>query len=58
MGAWVGIHLIKYFRERIKGFIGIAPAPDFTEELMWKKFSTFEKKTIIASQCEHLKVLL
>ena len=31
MGAWIGIILIKYFYKRIKGFICIAPAPDFTE---------------------------
>ena len=46
MGAWIGIQLIKYFHKKIKGFIGIAPAPDFTEELMWKKFNPFEKKRI------------
>jgi pimeloyl-ACP methyl ester carboxylesterase len=55
MGAWVGIHLIKYFHERIKGFIGIAPAPDFTEELMWRKFNTFEKKTIMENKIYKLK---
>ena len=43
MGAWIGITLIKHFHERIKGFIGIAPAPDFTEELIWKKLNDIEK---------------
>jgi esterase/lipase len=33
MGAWIAILLIKHFYKRIKGFIAIAPAPDFTEEL-------------------------
>ena len=37
MGAWIGILLIKFFYKRIKGFIGIAAAPDFTKELIWKK---------------------
>jgi esterase/lipase len=46
MGAWIGIQLIKYFHKKIKGFIGIAPAPDFTEELIWKKFNPLEKKRI------------
>jgi hypothetical protein len=32
--------------KRIKGFIGIAPAPDFTEELIWKKLNSFEKDNI------------
>jgi len=55
MGAWVGIHLIKYFHKKIKGFIGIAPAPDFTEELMWKKFNNFEKKKITQNKIYKLK---
>ena len=46
MGAWIGIVLIKYFHQRIKGFIGIAPAPDFTKELIWKKLNIFEKNNI------------
>jgi pimeloyl-ACP methyl ester carboxylesterase len=44
MGAWIGIMLIKYFYKKIKGFVGIAAAPDFTEELIWKKLSIIEKK--------------
>jgi pimeloyl-ACP methyl ester carboxylesterase len=55
MGVWIGIHLIKYFHKRIKGFVGIAPAPDFTEELMWKKFNTFEKKEIMQNKIYKLK---
>ena len=43
MGAWIGIMLIKYFYKKIKGFVGIASAPDFTEELIWKKLNDIEK---------------
>jgi len=46
MGAWIAILLIKYFYKRIKGFIAIAPAPDFTEELIWKKLNDIEKSKI------------
>ena len=46
MGVWIGIILIKYFYKRIKGFIGIASAPDFTEELIWKKLNIIEKNKI------------
>jgi hypothetical protein len=38
--------LTKHFNKRIKGFISIAPAPDFTEELIWKKLNSFEKNNI------------
>lgn len=55
MGAWIGIVLIKYFRQRIIGFIGIAPAPDFTEELIWKKLNIFEKNNIRKNKIYKLK---
>ena len=55
MGAWIGIMLIKHFHKRIKGFIGIAPAPDFTEELIWKKLNSFEKDSIRRNKIYKLK---
>lgn len=55
MGAWIGITLIKHFHKRIKGFIGIAPAPDFTEELIWKKLNSFEKDNIRRNKIYKLK---
>ena len=55
MGAWIGIVLIKYFHQRIKGFIGIAAAPDFTEELIWKKLNIFEKNNIRKNKIYKLK---
>ncbi|MEY3113150.1 MAG: hypothetical protein RJA85_799 [Pseudomonadota bacterium] len=55
MGAWIGIVLIKYFHQRIKGFIGIAPAPDFTEELIWKKLNIFEKNNVRKNKIYKLK---
>ncbi len=38
MGSWIGLNLISYFKMNLVGFVGIASAPDFTDELMWKKF--------------------
>ena len=55
MGAWIGITLIKHFHKRIKGFIGIAPAPDFTVELIWKKLNSFEKDNIRKNKIYKLK---
>ena len=55
MGAWIGILLIKYFYKRIKGLIGIAAAPDFTRELMWKKLNTVEKNEIRKNKIYKLK---
>ena len=55
MGAWIGVILIKYFYQRIKGYIGIASAPDFTEELIWKKLNTSEKNNIKKNRIYKLK---
>ena len=55
MGAWIGILLIKYFYKRIKGVIGIAAAPDFTKELIWKKLRIFEKNKIRKDKIYKLK---
>jgi len=46
MGSWIALNLFPDFKKRIKGFIGISSAPEFLEELMWKKFSKKIKKII------------
>ncbi|CAO6128704.1 COG1647 Esterase/lipase [Candidatus Pelagibacterales bacterium] len=55
MGAWIGILLIKYFYKKIKGVIGIAAAPDFTKELIWKKLNIVEKSKIKKDKIYKLK---
>jgi len=55
MGSWIALNLFPKFKKQIKGFIGIASAPEFLEELMWKKFSKKVKKTIIDKNIYHLK---
>ena len=55
MGAWIGIMLIKYFYKRIIGFVGIASAPDFTEELIWKKLNIGERNKIKKDKIYKLK---
>ena len=39
MGAWLSINQFKFFKNQIKGFLGIGAAPEFLERLMWKKFT-------------------
>ena len=38
MGGWVSLLAARARPGRIAGFVGIAPAPDFTEKLMWAGF--------------------
>ena len=47
MGSWIALNLFTFFKKKLKGFIGIASAPEFLEELMWKKFNKKIKKTIL-----------
>ena len=54
MGSWIALNFFQNFKKQIKGFIGIASAPQFLEELMWKKFSKKIKKTIMKKKIYHL----
>jgi pimeloyl-ACP methyl ester carboxylesterase len=51
MGGWIALLLARELKQRavdgsIAGLVLIAPAVDFTEELMWKKFSPTVKRQI------------
>ncbi len=43
MGGWIALLLAKRMPERIAGLVGIAAAPDFTENSMWAGFSDAQK---------------
>lgn len=43
MGAWVMVKTALARPERIDGLVGVAAAPDFTEDLMWPAFSESER---------------
>ena len=55
MGAWISLNQFKYFKDQIKGFLGIGSAPEFLENLMWKKFSKKMKSEIIKNGVYNLK---
>ena len=54
MGSWIALNLFPFFKKKIKGFIGIGSAPEFLEELMWKKFSKKIKKIIMNKKIYYL----
>ena len=55
MGSWIALNLFSSFKKQIKGFIGIASAPEFLEELMWKKFNKKARKIIMKKKIYHLE---
>ncbi len=50
MGGWIGLNLFKYLKKRILGFVGIAPAPEFLDRLMWNKFTSKVKRELIRNK--------
>lgn len=43
MGGWISLLLAREIPEKICGLVGIAAAPDFTEDSMWAGFSDAQK---------------
>jgi len=55
MGAWLSLNQFKYFKDQIKGFLGIGSAPEFLQNLMWKKFTKKMKNETIIKGIYNLK---
>lgn len=43
MGGWISLLLTQRMPQKIAGLVGIAAAPDFTEDSMWAGFTSAEK---------------
>lgn len=48
MGGWIALLVALARPERVRGLIGFAAAPDFTEDLMWARFSDDVRRTLEA----------
>ncbi|MEO0818858.1 MAG: alpha/beta hydrolase [Pseudomonadota bacterium] len=48
MGGWIALLLARRFPERIAGLVGIAAAPDFTEDSMWAGFDAVQRAALEA----------
>lgn len=46
MGAWIALLCALERKEKVSALIGIAGAPDFTEKLIWEKFTPKQKEQI------------
>jgi len=54
LGGWLMLRAATARPERVKGLVGIAAAADFTEELMWKRFSEDERARLAHDGVLHL----
>jgi len=55
MGSWISLNQFKFFGDQILGFLGIGSAPEFLENLMWKKFNNKMKNEIKKKGIYNLK---
>ena len=55
MGSWISLNQFKFFDKQILGFLGIGSAPEFLENLMWRKFNNKIKKEIKKKGIYNLK---
>ena len=55
MGAWLSLNQFKFFKDQIEGFLGIGSAPEFLQNLMWKKFTKKMKNETIKKGIYNLK---
>lgn len=47
MGGWIALLLARSLPERVVGLVGIAAAPDFTEDSMWATFSEAQRAALV-----------
>jgi len=53
MGGWIALLLATRRKFALRGVIGIAPAPDFTEDLMWAEFPPAVREAILRDGVWH-----
>ena len=47
MGGWIALLLARAMPERVAGLVGIAAAPDFTEDSMWAGFDAAQRRALM-----------
>ena len=47
MGGWISLLVCRAMPSKVRGLVGIAAAPDFTEDSMWANFDEAQRRTIL-----------
>ena len=50
MGGWIMLMLCKLIPQKISALIGLAPAPDFPQNLIWKNMSSLQKRQLVLNK--------
>lgn len=48
MGGWISLLVTRAFPEKVAGLVGIAAAPDFTEDSMWAGFDQAQREALVS----------
>ena len=46
MGGWIMLLVARWFPERVRALVGVAAAPDLTEDRMWAQMPASERETL------------
>lgn len=46
MGGWIALLVMRAMPERVAGLVGIAAAPDFTEDSIWQRSTAAQRDTL------------
>ena len=49
MGGWISLLVCRAMPSKVHGLVGIAAAPDFTEDSMWANFDEYQRRAILES---------
>lgn len=52
MGGWMALLVARAMPDRVAGLVGVAAAPDFTEDLMWASFTEAERVALAQGRVE------
>ena len=50
MGGWVMLMLSKLLPQKVSAMIGLAPAPDFPQNLIWENMNTTQKRQLVTNK--------
>ena len=54
MGGWIMLLVARRMPGRVQALVGMAPAPDFTEDGIWPGMSTDERRTLATTGVVHV----